>query len=115
MTPRRFTFVFSVPQITVDVEMPEDCEEGSDDYMPEYIDAPCAHCETVLSVQAALEARVQDLLEELCRARNETLRAEHEMDRAQRNLRNAKAQMQMDRERADIKAAAARPARRKKT
>ncbi len=32
MSTRRFTFVFSVPHITIDVEMPDDCEEGSDDY-----------------------------------------------------------------------------------
>lgn len=32
MTVRRFTFVFSVPHITIEVDMPDDAEEDSDDW-----------------------------------------------------------------------------------
>lgn len=72
----------------------------------------CPRCETVLSVMAALEARVLDLEEQLIGARNDRNDAEHAMDRAKRELANVRARMQMDREEAIRKAAVA-PKRKK--
>ena len=43
---KRFTFVFNVPHITIDVEIPDDCVEGSDAY-----EAILAHAASSIDVE----------------------------------------------------------------